>query len=222
MAPGATLYSVGGIFGGADTNFISDLYFQETPALTNALISNNSWVFAATTHMICRRPVMMRRCAMRCLLSPARSRCCLCLPPAMPAMAATTAISAAARRYNKITRHGQERHHRGRHPGEFRNITNVDRHQPGWHHQPAAVAAGDLHQLSGGRIFQPRQRGHRHRGHFWAVQAGRVSRRERSSSPPVPSNGTSMRISIKIRQISIRPGFPAASWSQPGRIFIPC
>ena len=45
MAPGATLYSVGGIFGGADTNFISDMYFQEVPALTNALISNNSWVF---------------------------------------------------------------------------------------------------------------------------------------------------------------------------------
>ena len=45
MAPGATLYSVGGIEGGADTNIISDFYFQEAPALTNALISNNSWVY---------------------------------------------------------------------------------------------------------------------------------------------------------------------------------
>jgi subtilisin-like proprotein convertase family protein len=45
MAPGATLYSVGGIQGGADTNIVSDQYFQEVPALTNALISNNSWVF---------------------------------------------------------------------------------------------------------------------------------------------------------------------------------
>lgn len=45
MAPGATLYSVGGIQGGADTNIISDQYFQEVPALTNALISNNSWVY---------------------------------------------------------------------------------------------------------------------------------------------------------------------------------
>lgn len=45
MAPGATLYSVGGIFGGADTNVISDYYFQTVPALTNALISNNSWVY---------------------------------------------------------------------------------------------------------------------------------------------------------------------------------
>ncbi|MGA9777951.1 MAG: S8 family serine peptidase [Verrucomicrobiia bacterium] len=45
MAPGATLYSVGGIEGGADTNVISDMYFQEVPALTNALISNNSWVY---------------------------------------------------------------------------------------------------------------------------------------------------------------------------------
>ena len=43
MAPGATLYSVGGIEGGADTNVISDQYLQEAPALTNALISNNSW-----------------------------------------------------------------------------------------------------------------------------------------------------------------------------------
>ena len=45
MAPGATLYSVGGIAGGADTNIITDQYFQEAPALTNALISNNSWVY---------------------------------------------------------------------------------------------------------------------------------------------------------------------------------
>ena len=47
MAPGAILYSVGGIQGGgeADSNYISDQYFQEVPALTNALISNNSWVF---------------------------------------------------------------------------------------------------------------------------------------------------------------------------------
>ncbi len=45
MAPGATLFSVGGIQGGADTNIISDMYFQEVPAMTNALISNNSWVF---------------------------------------------------------------------------------------------------------------------------------------------------------------------------------
>jgi subtilisin-like proprotein convertase family protein len=44
MAPGVTLYSVGGISGGSDTNIISDQYFQEVPALTNALISNNSWV----------------------------------------------------------------------------------------------------------------------------------------------------------------------------------
>jgi subtilisin-like proprotein convertase family protein len=44
-APAATLYSVGGIQGGAEasSNFISDQYFQEVPALTNALISNNSW-----------------------------------------------------------------------------------------------------------------------------------------------------------------------------------
>ncbi len=47
MAPGATLYSVAGIAGGAEvsSNFISDQYFQEVPALTNALISNNSWVY---------------------------------------------------------------------------------------------------------------------------------------------------------------------------------
>ena len=43
MAPNATLYSVGGVEGGSDTNFISDQYLQEAPALTNALISNNSW-----------------------------------------------------------------------------------------------------------------------------------------------------------------------------------
>ncbi len=42
-APAAMLYSVGGIEGGADTNIITDQYFQEVPALTNALISNNSW-----------------------------------------------------------------------------------------------------------------------------------------------------------------------------------
>jgi len=42
-APAATLYSVGGIDGGDDTNVITDAYFQEQPALTNALISNNSW-----------------------------------------------------------------------------------------------------------------------------------------------------------------------------------
>ena len=43
MAPAATLFSVGGVEGGSDTNFISDQYLQEAPALTNALISNNSW-----------------------------------------------------------------------------------------------------------------------------------------------------------------------------------
>ncbi|HEY5298986.1 MAG TPA: S8 family serine peptidase [Verrucomicrobiae bacterium] len=49
-APLATLYSVGGLVNqdgetGHDTNApISDSYFQEQPARTNALISNNSWV----------------------------------------------------------------------------------------------------------------------------------------------------------------------------------
>jgi len=43
MATNATLYSVGGIYGGSDTNVITDLYLQQAPALTNALISNNSW-----------------------------------------------------------------------------------------------------------------------------------------------------------------------------------
>ena len=43
MALNATLYSVGGVEGGGDTNFITDQYLQEAPALTNALISNNSW-----------------------------------------------------------------------------------------------------------------------------------------------------------------------------------
>ena len=44
-APLATLYSVGGVLGGLDTNVISDRYFQEVPARTNALISNNSWAY---------------------------------------------------------------------------------------------------------------------------------------------------------------------------------
>jgi subtilisin-like proprotein convertase family protein len=48
-APLATLYSVGGIDGGNDTIVISDRYFQETPALTNALISNNSWGYGGDT-----------------------------------------------------------------------------------------------------------------------------------------------------------------------------
>ena len=42
-APLARLYSIGGVDGGADTNVISDRYFQEQAALTNALIDNNSW-----------------------------------------------------------------------------------------------------------------------------------------------------------------------------------
>jgi subtilisin-like proprotein convertase family protein len=42
-AQDASLFIVGGIEGGADTNSISDSYLQEEPALTNALISNNSW-----------------------------------------------------------------------------------------------------------------------------------------------------------------------------------
>jgi subtilisin-like proprotein convertase family protein len=41
-APNAMLYSVGGIEGD-DTNLITDAYLQAQPALTNALISNNSW-----------------------------------------------------------------------------------------------------------------------------------------------------------------------------------
>jgi subtilisin-like proprotein convertase family protein len=40
-APAARLFSVG--FKGKDTNIISDRYLQEAAALTNALISNNSW-----------------------------------------------------------------------------------------------------------------------------------------------------------------------------------
>ncbi len=43
-APLAKLYSVGGVEGD-DTNVITDAYLQEQPALTNALISNNSWVY---------------------------------------------------------------------------------------------------------------------------------------------------------------------------------
>ena len=50
MAPMATLYSVGGIVGGSDTNIISDQYFQEAPALTNALISNNSWTYGNSVY----------------------------------------------------------------------------------------------------------------------------------------------------------------------------
>ncbi|MGD0088268.1 MAG: S8 family serine peptidase, partial [Verrucomicrobiota bacterium] len=48
MAPGATLYSAADIEGGVDTNdggVFPDQYLQEVPALTNALISNNSWVY---------------------------------------------------------------------------------------------------------------------------------------------------------------------------------
>ena len=45
MAPLATLFSVGVPFlGGYNTNNVTDTYLQETPAKTNALISNNSWV----------------------------------------------------------------------------------------------------------------------------------------------------------------------------------
>jgi len=49
-APLATLYSVGGIEGGADTNAISDYYFQRVPATNNALISNNSWNYTGNTY----------------------------------------------------------------------------------------------------------------------------------------------------------------------------
>ena len=49
MAPFANLYSVGGVEGGSDTNFITDQYLQEAPALTNALISNNSWNYDGDT-----------------------------------------------------------------------------------------------------------------------------------------------------------------------------
>ena len=42
-APLANLYSVAGINGGYDPFAISDYYLQSIPALTNALISNNSW-----------------------------------------------------------------------------------------------------------------------------------------------------------------------------------
>ncbi|HSY17994.1 MAG TPA: S8 family serine peptidase, partial [Candidatus Acidoferrales bacterium] len=43
-APDARIFSVGGINGGHDF-FTSDSYMQETPANTNALISNNSWTY---------------------------------------------------------------------------------------------------------------------------------------------------------------------------------
>ncbi|MGA2853708.1 MAG: LamG-like jellyroll fold domain-containing protein, partial [Verrucomicrobiota bacterium] len=48
-APLATLYSVAGI-GGYDPNAISDRYMQEQAALTNALISNNSWSYGNNTY----------------------------------------------------------------------------------------------------------------------------------------------------------------------------
>ena len=49
-APAAMLFAVGGIDGGNDTNFLTDdSYLQETPALTNALISNNSWGYGGDT-----------------------------------------------------------------------------------------------------------------------------------------------------------------------------
>ncbi|HEX7653517.1 MAG TPA: S8 family serine peptidase, partial [Verrucomicrobiae bacterium] len=45
-APNAWLFSVGGIDGGNDTNnVVDDSYLQSAPALTNALISNNSWTY---------------------------------------------------------------------------------------------------------------------------------------------------------------------------------
>ena len=48
-ATAAKIFSVGGINGGNDTavTYPTDSYFQETPAKTNALISNNSWTYGA-------------------------------------------------------------------------------------------------------------------------------------------------------------------------------
>jgi hypothetical protein len=54
---------------------------------------------------------------------------------------------------------------------EIRNITNTVTNADGtisapWHAETST-------SLSHGRFFQPRQRGHRHGRHFWAVQTGR-------------------------------------------------
>ena len=221
MAPGATLYSVGGIFGGLDTNFISDMYFQEVPALTNALISNNSWVFegdsaydlsAASYDAAVRdalpfvtgsQPVLFVFAAGNAGNGGDDSD--------VGAGGIADSIESPATAKDVITVGAIQ---------ENRNITNVvttinpdgttNTSQP-WQLETST-------SYSGGGIFQPRQRGHRHRRHVWPIQAGRVSRRARSLSPPVPSNGTLEHISIKTRRTTRSRRSPA-SWSSRGQSF---
>ena len=177
MAPGATLYSVGGIEGGADTNIISDFYFQEVPALTNALISNNSWVYegdnaydlsAASYDAAVRDALPFVTGSQPVLFVFAAGNAGDGSDNADLGGGIADSIESPATAKNVITVGALQ---------EDRNITNVVTTIPtpmALRPTQPAVATGDLHQLPGGRIFQPGQCRHRHRRRLWPVQAGRV------------------------------------------------
>ena len=162
---------------------------RKLPALTNALISNNSWVYegdnaydlsAASYDAAVRDALPFVTGSQPVLFVFAAGNAGDGSDNADLGGGIADSIESPATAKNVITVGAIQ---------EDRNITATVTNADGSPNQRRGRRMTST-SYSRGRIFQPRQRGHRHRRRVWPVQAGCVSRRARSSSPPAPSNGT--------------------------------
>ena len=167
---------------------------QEAPALTNALISNNSWNYdgdnaydlAAASYDAAVRDALPEVTGSQ---------------PVLFVFSAgndgngddTTDPGSGTPDTHSVAGHGQKRHHRRR-LEELRNITNQVTNADGTVSTPWQPETSTSYRS--GRFFEPRQRGHRHGRHVMGGSSRTWSRRGHSSFPPAPANGTSTRISI--------------------------
>ncbi len=147
----------------------SDQDLQEAAALTNALISNNSWNYggdnaydlAAASYDAAVRDALPEVTGSQPVLFVFSAGNDGGGDDDGGGGNADTILSPATAK-NVITVGAIE---------QLRNITNIVTDLDS--NSTAVLAAGDGHEFSSGRIFQPGQCGRRHRGHLRTIQAGR-------------------------------------------------
>ena len=156
---------------GNDTNAISDSYLQAAPALTNALISNNSWEYdgdnaydlAAASYDAAVRDALPEVTGSQPVLFVFAAGNDGGGDETIGGGGSPDTIVSPATAKNVITVGALE---------QLRNITNI-RHRRRTAQFKRSRGSRRPKRLSGGRIIQPRQRGHRHGRRVWAIQAGR-------------------------------------------------
>ena len=156
MAPAATLYSVAAI--GNNGGSFSDQYLQEAPALTNALISNNSWNYindsdydlaAASYDAAVRDALPMATGSQPVLFVFSAGNGGNGDDTTDPGSGTPDSIESPGTAKNVITVGSIQ---------EFRNITNEVTNADGT--IGYALERPNQHQLPHRRFFQPRQRRH--------------------------------------------------------------